>query len=319
MTPAVSPVQGYFNANASDYSEFFNHSDTPTVYPTGRIRTETALGQIGAVVGLEGTRLVDFGCGTGRLVLECAAIGMQATGVDFSVGMLAEGRKAAAAVGGEVGERVRFIEASVFDAPLPDACCDAVTALGVIEYLPPDEAARLFASASRLLRPGGIFVLETRNRLFNMGSLNAYTQAEIDGGEASALLEEIGRLGSRSIDVERLRAFVRRLSAVAGLLESALEQDITTPVDFGAESVGNKVENPLKRWQHTPSELAAWGHAAGMALQGLSGLHPHPLPSSLERVYPRFYNGLALAFEQLSATPLTLGQCSSIICGFVRG
>ena len=61
---------------------------------------------------VEGLRVLDAGCGTGRHALRLAERGAVVTGVDFSSGMLAQAREKAGA------ERVRFVEHDLA-APLP--------------------------------------------------------------------------------------------------------------------------------------------------------------------------------------------------------
>ncbi len=290
----------------------------PRVYPFGRLRSEATIEYIKSKFGLVGTRLLDLGCGTGKLCVACAEVGMHATGVDFSAGMLAEAEKHRSAMRGDAAQRVTFAQQSVLDTGLPAESFDVVTALGLIEYLDDLGVRRFFAEAHRLLRPGGALVIEARNRLFNLGSLNRYTEVEIGGNAASALLGEIMAAGSL-VSADRLRSFGARLAVAARQLELALAADVKDKESGVAPTdVTVHVENPLPRLQHTPEQLRGLGTEAGLALVRALGLHPHPLPSEVEKSYPRFYNCLALAFEELADTPLMLSRCSSILCCFDR-
>jgi SAM-dependent methyltransferase len=111
-------------------------------------------------------RIVDLGCGTGRLLVAMARKGFQVVGVDLSEEMLrVAGEKAAAG-----GVPVDLVKANLVqldglaDATFDHAAC-LFSTLGMI-----DGAAHRRQSIRhifRLLRPGGVFVLHVHNRWFN--------------------------------------------------------------------------------------------------------------------------------------------------------
>src|SRR5207248_412927 len=71
-------------------------------------------------------RLVDLGCGTGRLCVRFAAKGYECVGVDLSDEMLAKARENAAAA----DVRVEWLKANLVDlAELPDASFDYTACL----------------------------------------------------------------------------------------------------------------------------------------------------------------------------------------------
>ncbi|MBS9719587.1 class I SAM-dependent methyltransferase [Tianweitania sp. BSSL-BM11] len=93
--------------------------------------------------------VVDLGTGTGACALLCATLGHRVTAVDGASGMLDYARAQAK----ERGLDIRFIENTMDDADLPDACADIVTIRNVLWTLEqPEQTLRL---AHRLLRPGG--------------------------------------------------------------------------------------------------------------------------------------------------------------------
>jgi ubiquinone/menaquinone biosynthesis C-methylase UbiE len=112
-------------------------------------------------------RIVDLGCGTGRLALPLAEHGYQPVAVDLSPQMLKVlGAKA---------------HAAGFDIP---RVCSNLVALGCLDDAVFDHAACLFGTLGmiagadarcealrhifRLLRPGGVFVVHVHNRWFNV-------------------------------------------------------------------------------------------------------------------------------------------------------
>jgi SAM-dependent methyltransferase len=111
-------------------------------------------------------RLIDLGCGTGRLLVPFARRGFQVLGVDLSAEMLrVAGEKAAAA-----GVTVRRLQANIVeldglrDQSFDYAAC-LFSTLGMVSGAA--ERRRVVGHVYRLLRPGGRFVLHVHNRWFN--------------------------------------------------------------------------------------------------------------------------------------------------------
>ncbi|MFG3341067.1 methyltransferase domain-containing protein [Glycomyces sp. NPDC048151] len=97
----------------------------------------------------EGAVLVDLGCGAGLLAPHLEGKGYTHVGVDLS----RESLKLAAAHG------VLAVRGSVLAVPLPDACADVVAAGEILEHV--TDLPRAVAEACRLLRPGGLLVIDT--------------------------------------------------------------------------------------------------------------------------------------------------------------
>ena len=101
-----------------------------------------------------GARILDYGCGYGRLAGELHQRGFEAVeGVDLSPGLITRAR--------EQWPGLRF---SVIDTPpelsYPDESFDAVLLFAVLTCIPTDAGQReLVAELRRLLRPGGLLYL----------------------------------------------------------------------------------------------------------------------------------------------------------------
>jgi ubiquinone/menaquinone biosynthesis C-methylase UbiE len=102
-------------------------------------------------------RILELGCGTGRITLPLARTGARIVGIDRSASMLARARKRArlsrrSAAPGLVRGDIRFL-------PFPDASFGLVAApYGILQSLLDDQVLRdTLTSVARVLRPGGTF------------------------------------------------------------------------------------------------------------------------------------------------------------------
>lgn len=112
-------------------------------------------------------RLLDLGCGTGRLLIEFARRGHEVVGVDLSESMLREARSRAEAA----RVRVSLLHANLVeldclaDHSFDQAAC-LFSTLGMV--LGEESRRRAIGHVHRVLRPGGRFVLHVHNRGFNV-------------------------------------------------------------------------------------------------------------------------------------------------------
>jgi SAM-dependent methyltransferase len=111
-------------------------------------------------------RLLDLGCGTGRLLLPFAHRGYPVMGVDLSAEMLQVARAKADAAGLAVELlRANIVELDgLADQSFDHAAC-LFSTLGMV--LGAAQRRRVVQHVHRLLKPGGKFVLHVHNRWFN--------------------------------------------------------------------------------------------------------------------------------------------------------
>ncbi|MFE9693505.1 methyltransferase domain-containing protein [Micromonospora sp. NPDC005806] len=95
--------------------------------------------------------LVDLGCGAGLLAPHLAGKGYRHVGVDLTRSALDQA----------VPHGVAVVNADATAVPLADGCADVVSAGELLEHVP--DWRRAVAEACRLLRPGGLLVLDTLN------------------------------------------------------------------------------------------------------------------------------------------------------------
>ncbi|MCH7230886.1 methyltransferase domain-containing protein [Glycomyces sp. L485] len=93
--------------------------------------------------------LVDLGCGAGLLAPHLAGKGYRHIGVDLSLNALRQGAE----------HGVQGVRADVLAVPLADGCADVVAAGEILEHVADLRGA--VSEACRLLRPGGLLVIDT--------------------------------------------------------------------------------------------------------------------------------------------------------------
>ncbi|HJZ91051.1 MAG TPA: methyltransferase domain-containing protein [Gemmataceae bacterium] len=113
-------------------------------------------------------RLIDLGCGTGRLAIHFAARGDLCLGVDLSEPMLAVLHEKAAAA----GLSIETLKANLVELdPLPAASFDYAACLfctlGMIRGA--ENRARFLGHVRRILKPGGVFVVHAHNARYRFG------------------------------------------------------------------------------------------------------------------------------------------------------
>jgi O-antigen chain-terminating methyltransferase len=108
--------------------------------------------------------VLDVGCGRGELLQLLAEAGIESRGVDADADMVAFAR----------GAGLRVEQADLLDALAGASELGAITALQVVEHLPPPALLRLLELAARKLRPGGLLVAETINPLSPLALRNYF-------------------------------------------------------------------------------------------------------------------------------------------------
>ena len=145
MAASADEVRAAYDAIAEDYAASF-----PTTEPEAAVDLAFVEHFVRLVREGGGVRVLDAGCGTGRMTHWLADRGLAVTGVDLSPGMLAMARRDHPAL------EVR--EGSLLALPFDDAAFDGVLAWYSLIHLTADELAVGLAEVFRVVRPGGYVV-----------------------------------------------------------------------------------------------------------------------------------------------------------------
>lgn len=125
--------------------------DYATYLPDTRAEAPLDLAMIDAfaeaVTSGDGARVLDAGCGSGRMSRYLAERGCLVEGVDLSSSMVAMARRD--------HHDLVFNVGSLTDLPYPDDQFAGVMLWYSIIHTPPAGQAQIFAEATRVLRPGG--------------------------------------------------------------------------------------------------------------------------------------------------------------------
>lgn len=160
-----------------------------------------------------GGRVLDFGCGAGRLSNALAAHFDEVVGVDISAPMLAEARRLDRSAG-----RITFAlnerpDLSMFE----DASFDLVYTDLVLQHLPPDLTEGYVREFARVLRPGGVMVLgvpESERRTFK-GMVFRYAPWPLVALAQRVLLRYPAPMRMHTLRTERIAALVPNARIVA--------------------------------------------------------------------------------------------------------
>lgn len=101
-------------------------------------------------------RLLDIGCGTGRMLDLVKQVWprLPSIGLDLSEPYTRHATRQL-----RRWSRINLLVGNAESIPLPDASCDAVTSVFMFHELPPEVRRLIFGECARVLKPGGRFVL----------------------------------------------------------------------------------------------------------------------------------------------------------------
>lgn len=150
-----------YNASKTDYRSVSNYDEHRYVGPANEYKRRVTSNAYKKLIGpLAGKRILDVGCGTGRGVLDFVSSASLTVGADASLDMLTCARSKI-----DPTAPVAFVRSYAQQLPFPDAFFDVATALNFLHLFSLDTQAAMITEMKRVVRPGGILVLEFDNAL----------------------------------------------------------------------------------------------------------------------------------------------------------
>ena len=116
-----------------------------------------------------GGRVLDAGCGTGRVAIELARRGHEVVGVDSDVSMLDVARRRAPELPWRLGDLAELADEAAYDL--------VVAAGNVMIFVAPGTGPAVVARLAAALRPGGLLVSGWRTEELPVAEYDAWTAA----------------------------------------------------------------------------------------------------------------------------------------------
>lgn len=144
----------------------------------------------------QGGRVLELGCGSGRVLVSLAQAGHEIVGMDVSSHMLALAREKLAAAGPEVAARGRLVRGDLRAFHLGERFGLAIIAVKTFSYLVTrQEQQQALASVAAHLAPGGLLALDLLNPTPDWlcrppGSVRQDVFGELPSGEGSVARTE---------------------------------------------------------------------------------------------------------------------------------
>lgn len=125
--------------------------DYATYLPDTSAEAPLDLAMVAAFVEAVGTgprsRVLDAGCGAGRMTKHLADLGCEVEGLDLSPGMVKQARRHHPELG--------FVVGSLMDLPYPGSTFAGVLLWYSTIHTPPAQCRQVFTEVARVLQPGG--------------------------------------------------------------------------------------------------------------------------------------------------------------------
>jgi SAM-dependent methyltransferase len=114
-----------------------------------------------------GVRVLEIGCGMGELAIGLSGNGYQCVGIDVSEVRIRRLQRFRSA-------NLEFRRVEGTKLPFPDQSFDVAISMQLFEHLHPEDATEHLQEVSRVLKPGGFYILETPNALVGPGDVSRF-------------------------------------------------------------------------------------------------------------------------------------------------
>lgn len=154
-----------YRAGAAGFQDVANYDTLRYAGPANSYKRQMMANAYKRLLGpLQGKRVLDVGCGTGRGAEDFAREAEAVTGCDASLDMLSLARRKTAG-----SANCSFAASYAQYLPFPDDSFDVVTSLNFLHLFSLETQAAMVAEMKRVLQPSGVLLLEFDNALHGLG------------------------------------------------------------------------------------------------------------------------------------------------------
>ena len=223
---------------------------------------------------------LDVGCGPGNLVSSSSKYTKKSVGIDFSEEMIG------IANANFKKKNIFFYNSSIFNFKNKEKF-DVISANGFIEYISIKELKNFLLIVKNKLNKGGYLILSSRNRLYNLFSLNDFTKKELGKGAINHIINESILLNNLDI-----REFVKSATKLA---VSEKKQPLTSSIKVNVRN------------QFTPLQLIFLLKKFNYKTLDLSSVNYHPVTPNIfnknKKKISVISNSLNNQYKSLSLIP----------------
>lgn len=149
-------IKRVYKEIASEYDERI-----PGATPADKRFTETELAFILDRIDAS-AKVLDLGCGTGRITIPIAQKAHEVTGLDISSEMISKLRERVE----KLNLKIELHLADMEQLPFENDSFDVITCVLSLMHLPVESRQSVFIEAGRVLKPGGKMIVAVKNSIF---------------------------------------------------------------------------------------------------------------------------------------------------------
>jgi 2-polyprenyl-3-methyl-5-hydroxy-6-metoxy-1,4-benzoquinol methylase len=270
-----SDVARFYDSEAADYHRMYQRQNLESLerYPANYFRLQILIRRLAS---LGAKRVYEIGVGEGTPLVAMAKLGMEVAGCDISEAMVNQARKNFIE-GGLSPESIQWgdvEDATTLAKQLSNGKYDAVIAAGVLPHVRNDRL--MLETIKMCLNPGGVALIEFRNKLFSLFTFNRLTKEFI----LDDLLRDVSSSIKASVEIELDKRCATDLPKMRTARPGA---------DLGYDEILAKFHNPF--------ELQDQFRALGFKEVNVHWYHYHPGQPMLEQKLGAEYRKGAMRLE----------------------
>jgi 2-polyprenyl-3-methyl-5-hydroxy-6-metoxy-1,4-benzoquinol methylase len=260
-------VAKFYDSEAADYHRMYQRENLESLerYPANYFRLQILVRRLAA---LDAKRVYEIGVGEGTPLVAMAKMGLEVAGCDISEAMVNAARTNfhGAGLSPDLIQWGDVEDATTLAGQLRGGKFDAVVAAGVLPHVRNDRL--MLETVKMCLNPGGVALIEFRNKLFSLFTFNRLTKEFI----LDDLLRDVGSSVKAKVEAE----LDKRCATDQPTIRTA-----RPGAELGYDGILAKFHNPF--------ELQQQFRAAGFSSVDVHWYHYHPgMPMIEGTVGPEF-------------------------------